>query len=42
VNPNSGGTLELAGVYAIDQNGARNSIGDASAPDFDALNKSYY
>ena len=32
--PNSGGTGELAGVYAIDQNGAPNSIGDASAAGF--------
>jgi Sulfatase-modifying factor enzyme 1 len=34
VVPNSGGTGELAGVYAIDQNGAPNSIGDASAAGF--------
>lgn len=34
MNPNSGGTGELAGVYAIDQNGAPNSIGDASAAGF--------
>lgn len=32
--PNSGGTGERAGVYAIDQNGAPNSIGDASAAGF--------
>ncbi len=32
--PNSGGTGPLAGVYAIDQNGAPNSIGDASAAGF--------
>lgn len=32
--PNSGGTGEQAGVYAIDQNGAPNSIGDASAAGF--------
>lgn len=32
--PNSGGTGELAGVYAIDQNGAPNNIGDASAAGF--------
>ncbi len=32
--PNSGGTGELAGVYAIDQNGAPNSIGDGSAAGF--------
>jgi hypothetical protein len=32
--PNSGGTGQLAGVYAIDQNGAPNSIGDASAAGF--------
>jgi hypothetical protein len=32
--PNSGGTGELAGVYAIDQNGAPNSIGDATAAGF--------
>jgi formylglycine-generating enzyme required for sulfatase activity len=32
--PGSGGTGELAGVYAIDQNGAPNSIGDASAAGF--------
>ena len=37
--PNSGGTGEQAGVYAIDQNGAPNSIGDASAPDFVAPGK---
>jgi hypothetical protein len=30
----SGGQGELAGVYAIDQNGAPNSIGDASAAGF--------
>ena len=30
----SGGFGELAGVYAIDQNGAPNSIGDASAAGF--------
>ena len=30
----SGGSGELAGVYAIDQNGAPNSIGDASAAGF--------
>ena len=30
----SGGTGELAGVYAIDQNGAPNSIGDGSAAGF--------
>jgi formylglycine-generating enzyme required for sulfatase activity len=34
IAPNSGGTGELAGVYAIDQNGAPNSIGDASAAGF--------
>jgi formylglycine-generating enzyme required for sulfatase activity len=34
INPNSGGTGELAGVYSIDQNGAPNSIGDASAAGF--------
>lgn len=32
--PNSGGTGERAGVYAIDQNGAPNSIGDASGAGF--------
>lgn len=32
--PNSGGTGERAGVYAIDQNGAPNSIGDATAAGF--------
>ena len=32
--PNGGGTGERAGVYAIDQNGAPNSIGDASAAGF--------
>jgi len=32
--PNSGGTGELAGVYAIDQNGAPNSIGDATGAGF--------
>jgi hypothetical protein len=32
--PNSGGTGERAGVYAIDQNGAPNSIGDGSAAGF--------
>lgn len=32
--PGSGGTGELAGVYAIDQNGAPNSIGDATAAGF--------
>jgi len=32
--PNSGGTGEQAGVYAIDQNGAPNSIGDGSAAGF--------
>ena len=30
----SGGSGELAGVYAIDQNGAPNSIGDATAAGF--------
>ncbi len=30
----SGGFGELAGVYAIDQNGAPNSIGDATAAGF--------
>jgi formylglycine-generating enzyme required for sulfatase activity len=34
IAPNSGGTGERAGVYAIDQNGAPNSIGDASAAGF--------
>jgi hypothetical protein len=34
IAPNSGGTGELAGVYAIDQNGAPNSIGDATAAGF--------
>lgn len=34
LTPNSGGTGEQAGVYAIDQNGAPNSIGDASAAGF--------
>ncbi len=34
VVPNSGGTGERAGVYAIDQNGAPNSIGDGSAAGF--------
>ncbi len=34
ITPNSGGTGERAGVYAIDQNGAPNSIGDASAAGF--------
>lgn len=34
VVPNSGGTGERAGVYAIDQNGAPNSIGDATAAGF--------
>ena len=34
INPNSGGTGERAGVYAIDQNGAPNSIGDATAAGF--------
>lgn len=34
VTPNSGGTGERAGVYAIDQNGAPNSIGDATAAGF--------
>lgn len=32
--PSSGGFGELAGVYAIDQNGAPNSIGDGSAAGF--------
>ena len=32
--PNSGGTGERAGVYAIDQNGAPNSIGDATGAGF--------
>ncbi|HEY7160646.1 MAG TPA: SUMF1/EgtB/PvdO family nonheme iron enzyme [Acidobacteriota bacterium] len=32
--PNSGGTGERAGVYAIDQNGAPNSIGDGSSAGF--------
>ena len=32
--PNSGGTGQGAGVYAIDQNGAPNSIGDGSAAGF--------
>jgi formylglycine-generating enzyme required for sulfatase activity len=32
--PNSGGTGLRAGVYAIDQNGAPNSIGDGSAAGF--------
>jgi hypothetical protein len=30
----SGGFGQLAGVYAIDQNGAPNSIGDATAAGF--------
>ena len=34
ITPNSGGTGQLAGVYAIDQNGAPNSIGDGSAAGF--------
>jgi hypothetical protein len=34
ITPNSGGTGRLAGVYAIDQNGAPNSIGDATAAGF--------
>jgi formylglycine-generating enzyme required for sulfatase activity len=34
VAPNSGGTGARAGVYAIDQNGAPNSIGDATAAGF--------
>jgi Sulfatase-modifying factor enzyme 1 len=34
VAPNSGGTGQRAGVYAIDQNGAPNSIGDATAAGF--------
>jgi formylglycine-generating enzyme required for sulfatase activity len=34
INPNSGGTGERAGVYAIDQNGAPNSIGDATSAGF--------
>jgi formylglycine-generating enzyme required for sulfatase activity len=34
INPNSGGTGQRAGVYAIDQNGAPNSIGDATAAGF--------
>jgi len=32
--PNSGGTGQRAGVYAIDQNGAPNSIGDATGAGF--------
>lgn len=32
--PNSGGTGERAGVYAIDQNGPPNSIGDGTAAGF--------
>jgi len=34
IAPNSGGTGLRAGVYAIDQNGAPNSIGDATAAGF--------
>ena len=34
ITPNSGGTGQLAGVYAIDQNGAPNSIGDATGAGF--------
>jgi formylglycine-generating enzyme required for sulfatase activity len=34
ITPNSGGTGESAGVYAIDQNGAPNSIGDGTAAGF--------